>query len=131
MRNTVLYESIPVWRIAIIGAVLLGLSLRPKDLCAQSPASLEIRSETLSVKLDANFPRVFKYQTTSGKSLPAALESSRPTIKLNGQLYTAGDLDVRVQSTVSDVTYGVRVPSLNLGLDWRPLQSKATSLFSN
>jgi endo-alpha-N-acetylgalactosaminidase len=119
MRNTVLYKSISVWRIANIGAVLLGLSLGPKDLCAQSPASLEIRSETLSVTLDAKFPRVFKYQTVSGKSLPAALPSSRPTIKLNGQLYTASDLDVRVQSTVSGVTYGMRVPSLDLELDWR------------
>ena len=119
MRNTVLCKSIPVCRIAIVGTVLLGLSLGPKDLCAQSPASLEIRSETLSVTLDANFPRVFKYQTASGKSLPAALESSRPTIKLNGQLYTASDLDVRVQSTASGVTYGMRVPSLDLELDWR------------
>jgi hypothetical protein len=96
-----------------------GAVFGPKDLCAQSPASLEIRSETLSVTLDAKFPRVFKYQTASGKSLPAALESSRPTIKLNGQLYTASDLDVRVQSTASGVTYVMRVPSLDLELDWR------------
>lgn len=112
MRNTVPCKS-------IVGAVLLGLSFAPKDLCAQSPASLEIRSETLSVTLDSNFPRVFKYQTAGGKSLPAALESSRPTIKLNGQLYTASDLNVRVGSTASSVTYGVRVPSLDLELDWR------------
>ncbi|MHB8216261.1 MAG: endo-alpha-N-acetylgalactosaminidase family protein [Candidatus Sulfotelmatobacter sp.] len=119
MRNAILYNSISAWRIAMIGIVFLGLSSVSKNLCAQSAASIEIRSEALSVTLDAKFPRVFKYQTATGKSLPAALESSRPTIKLNGQLYTAGDLDVRVQSTVSDVTYGVRVPSLNLGLDWR------------
>jgi hypothetical protein len=119
MRNTVLCKSVPVCRIAIVGAVLLGLPFGPKDLCAQSPASLEIRSETLSVTLDARFPRVFKYQTASGKSLPAALESSRPTIKLNGQLFTAGDLNVRVQSTASGVTYVMRVPSLDLELNWR------------
>jgi hypothetical protein len=119
MRNTLLCKSNVPFRIAIVGAVLLGLSLGPKDLCAQSPDSLEIRSETLSVTLDAKFPRVFKYQTASGKSLPAALESSRPTIELNGQLYTAGDLDVRVQSTASAVRYGMRVPSLDLELDWR------------
>jgi len=119
MRNTVLYKSIPVYRIAIVGAVLLGLFLGPKGLCAQSPASLEIRSETLSVALDAKFPRVFKYRTASGKSLPAALESSRPTIKLNGQLYTSSDLDVGVQAMATAATYGVRVPSLELELDWR------------
>ena len=96
-----------------------GSLLGAKNLGAQSPASVEIRSETLSVTLDAKFPRVFKYQTASGKSLPAALESSRPTIKLNGQVYTASDLDVRVQSTVSAVTFGMRVPSLDLELDWR------------
>jgi hypothetical protein len=118
MRNTVLGKSIPIRSIAIVGAVLLGLSFGPKKLCAQSP-SIEVRSKTLSVTLDANFPRVFKYQTASGRSLPAAMESSRPTIKLNGQLYTASDLNVRVQSTASGVTYGMRVPSLDLELDWR------------
>ena len=118
MRHAVLYKSIPVRRIAIIGAVLLG-HLGPKGLWAQSLDSLKIRSETLSVTMDAKFPRVFKYQTASGKSLPAALESSRPTIKLNGQLYTTSDLDVRVQSTASAVAYGMRVSSLDLELDWR------------
>jgi hypothetical protein len=123
MRDTAFHKSILVLRIAIINAFLLGLSLGPKDMCAQSPASLEIRSETLSVTLDPNFPRVFKYQTVSGKSLPASLESSRPAIKLNGQLYTASDLDVhvqsRVQSAASSVTYGMRVSSLDLELSWR------------
>jgi hypothetical protein len=123
MRDTALHKSILVLRIAIINAFLLGLSLGPKDMCAQSPASLEIRSETLSVTLDANFPRVFKYQPVSGKSLPASLESSRPVIKLNGQLYTASDLNVhvqsRVQSAASSVTYGMRVSSLDLELSWR------------
>jgi hypothetical protein len=119
MRITALCKLIPVCRIAIVGAVLLAISLGPKDTCAQSPGSIEIRSEILSVTLDAKFPRVFKYQTASGKSLPAALESSRPAIKLNGQLYTASDLEVRAQSTASSVTYGMRVPSLDLGLDWR------------
>jgi hypothetical protein len=118
MRNTVLCKSIPVCRIAIVGAVLLRLSLGPKELCAQSPASVEIRSETLSVTLDAKFPRVFKYQTASGESLPAALELSRPTIKLNGQLFTGSDLNVRVQSTTSGLTYVMRVPSLDLELNW-------------
>ncbi|MGA7630811.1 MAG: hypothetical protein WCB11_08580, partial [Terriglobales bacterium] len=89
MRNALLSKSILLRKIAIVGAVLLGLSFGPKDLCAQSPDALEIRSETLSVQLDAKFPRVLKYQTASGNSLPAAFESSRPTIKLNGQLYTA------------------------------------------
>jgi Galactose mutarotase-like fold domain/Endo-alpha-N-acetylgalactosaminidase len=119
MRNTLLCKSNFLFRIAFFATVLLGLSLGPEDLCAQSPDSLEIRSETLSVTLDAKFPRVFKYQTASGKSLPAALESSRPTIELNGQLYTASDLHVRVQSTASAVRYGMRVPSLDLELDWR------------
>jgi hypothetical protein len=119
MRNTALYKSVSVCRIAIVGAILLGLSLGPKNLWAQSPASLEIRSETLSVTLDPKFPRVFKYQTASGKSLPAVLQSSRATIKLNGQLYTASDLKVRLQSTVSAVTYAMQVPSLDLELNWR------------
>jgi hypothetical protein len=103
----------------MVGAVLLGLSFAPKDMGAQSPASLEIRSEGLSVTLDARFPRVFRYQTASGKSLPAALESSRPTIKLNGQLFTASDLNVRVESRASGVTYLMQVPSLDLDLNWR------------
>src|ERR1035438_9242258 len=60
MRNTVLCKLIPVCRIAIVGAVLLALSFGSKDLWAQSPASLEVRSENLSVTLDAKFPRVFK-----------------------------------------------------------------------
>ena len=65
-------------RVATAGSVLLGLSLGLGDLRAQSSASLEIRSEIISVTLDTKFPRVFKYQTANGKSLPAALESSRP-----------------------------------------------------
>src|ERR1700757_4857497 len=101
MQNTVLSKSIPVCRIAIVGIALLRLTLGPKHLCAQSPATLEIRSETLLVTLDAKFPRVFKYQTANGKSLPAALESSRPTIKLNGQIFTASYLNVSVQSAAS------------------------------
>jgi hypothetical protein len=121
MRNTALCKSIPVCRIiiAIIGAIVLGLFLEPRHLCAQAPDSLEIRSETVAVTLDAKFPRVFKYQTASGKILPAALESSRPTIQLNGQLYTSSDLNIHVQSTASDVTYRMRVPSLDLELNWR------------
>jgi len=119
MRDTVLYKSSLIWRIGIIGTVLLGLSLGPKDLRAQAPTSPEIRSETLSVTLDPNFPRVFKYQTASGKSLPAALESSRPTIELNGQLFAAGDLNVHIQATGSSAMYVMRVPSLDLELNWR------------
>jgi hypothetical protein len=119
MRKTHFYKSIRIRRIALVGAVFLGLSFGPKELCAQSPASLEIRSETLSVTLDAKFPRVFKYQTADGNNLPAALESSRPTIKLNGQFFTASDFEIRVQPTASSATFAMRVPSLDLDLDWR------------
>ena len=116
MRKTILGKSIPAYRIAIVvTAFLLGLSLGSKDLRAQSPVPLEIRSEILSVTLDPKFPRVFKYQTANGKSLPAALVSSRPTIKLNGQIFTESDLNVRVQSTASSATYAMRVPSSRFG----------------
>jgi hypothetical protein len=119
MLNTVLGKSIPLCRIAVVGAILVGLSTGAKDLLAQSTAALEIRSEALSVTLDPTFPRVFKYQAANGKSLPAALESFRPTIKLNGLLFTPGDLNIRVQSTASDAIYVMRIPSLDLELHWR------------
>ena len=57
MLNTVLGKSIRVCKIAAVGAVLVGLSQGSKDLHAQSPASLQIRSEALSVTLDPKFPR--------------------------------------------------------------------------
>ncbi len=119
MFNTILSKSIPVCRIAGVVAVLAGLSLGSKGLRAQSPISLEIRSESLSVTLDAKFPRVFKYHATNGKSLPAAVESLRPSIKLNGQLFTPGDLNISVQSAASNANYVMRIPSLDLELDWR------------
>ena len=119
MQKAVLSKSILVGRIAIVGAVILGLSLGSKNLSAQSQNALQIRSQALSVTLDPKFPRVFKYKTASGKSLFGALELSRPTIKLNGQLFTAGDLNVSVQPTASSATYAMRVPSLDLELDWR------------
>jgi len=119
MFNTILSKSIPVCRIAGVVVVLAGLSLGSKGLRAQSPISLEIRSESLTVTLDAKFPRVFKYETSNGKSLPGALKSSRPIIKLNDQVYTAGDLNVRAQSTGSDATYVMRITSLDLELNWR------------
>jgi len=118
MLNTLLSKPKPVFRFAVMVAALAHLSLGSKDLRAQAPPSLEIRSESLSVTLDATFPRVFKYQAANGKSLPAALESSRPTIKLNGQLFTPGDLNILVQSKASDATYAMRIPSLNLELTW-------------
>ena len=119
MRNTAHCKSILIFRIAIVSAILLTLSLGSRGLFAQSPASLEIRSETLSVTLDTTFPRVFKYRTASGMTLPAAFESSRPAIELNGQLFTAGDLNVRVQAAASEANYVMRVPALDLELDWR------------
>src|SRR5215469_3073901 len=103
--SAVLSNSILTSRVTVVLAILLGLPIGPKDLSAQSSASLQIRSQALSVTLDARFPRVFKYETASGKSLPAALESSRPRIKLNEQLFTAGDLSVSVQSTPSSDTF--------------------------
>jgi len=118
MLNTILSKSIPLFRIAVVVAALADLSLGSKDLCAQSPPALGIRSESLSVTLDAKFPRVFKYQAANGKSLPAAFESSRPTIKLNGQLFTPSDLNILIQSEASDATYVMRIPSLNLELNW-------------
>jgi len=120
MRKTILGKSIPAYRIAIVvTAFLLGLSVGSKDLRAQSPVPPEIRSEILSVTLDPKFPRVFKYQMANGKSLPAALVSSRPSIKLNGQIFTESDLNIRVQSTASSSTYAMRIPALDLELDWR------------
>ena len=119
MRNTVLSKLIPTRRIEVMAVVLASLFSGPKDLRAQAPASLEIRSEALSATLDPSFPRVFKYQAANGKSLPAALESSRPIIKLNGQLFAPSDLNISVQSTASDATYVMRIPSLDLELDWR------------
>lgn len=118
MLNTILSKSIPLFRIAVVVAALADLSLGSKDLRAQSPPALEIRSESLSVTLDAKFPRVFKYQAANGKSLPAAFESSRPTIKLNGQIFAPSDLNILVQSRASDATYVMRIPSLNLELNW-------------
>src|ERR1700758_1176861 len=113
MRKTIRGKSIPAYRNAIvISAFLLGLSFGSKDLRAQSPAPLEIRSQALSVALDPKFPRVFHYQTTNGKSLPAALESSRPTVRLNGQTFAGSDLNIRAQSTASSSTYAMRIPSL-------------------
>ena len=119
MRNTVLSKLIPTRRIEVMAVVLASLFSGPKDLRAQAPASLEIRSEALSATLDPSFPRVFKYQAANGKSLPAALESSRPRIKLNGQLFTPSDLNISVQSTASDASYVMRISSLGLELDWR------------
>ncbi len=119
MRDTAFGKSIPLYGIVIVSAVFLALFLGPKGLRAQSPAPLEIHSEALSVTLDATFPRVFKYRTASGKTLPAAIESSRPAIRLNGELFAPGDLKVRVQPTASGATYVMRVPSLDLTLDWR------------
>src|ERR1700733_5224238 len=119
MRNTVLSKLIPTRRIEVMAVVLASLFSGPKDMRAQAPASLEIRSEALSATLDPSFPRVFKYQAANGKSLPAALQSSRPRIKLNGQLFTPSDLNISVQSTASDASYVMRISSLGLELDWR------------
>ena len=119
MQKAVLSKSILVGRIAIVGSVLLGISLGSDDLSAQSQNAPHIRSQALSATLDPKFPRVFKYETANGKTLFGALELSRPTIKLNGQLFTAGDLNVSVQPTASSATYAMRVPSLDLELDWR------------
>ena len=119
MQNTVLSKPVRRWEIAIVGTVFLLLSLGSRSLSGQSPASLQIRSQALAVTLDAKFPRVFRYETASGKSLSAALESSRPTIKLNGQLFTPSDLNVSVQSTASSATFVMLVPLLDLELDWR------------
>ena len=118
VRNT-MRIALLLSRVTIVALVLLGVLGGPKKLYAQFGGSLEVRSEALSVTLDPKFPRVFEYRTNNGKSLPAAFESSRPTIKLNGQLYTASDLNVRVQSTPSDAAYVMRVPSLDLELNWR------------
>lgn len=119
MLDTVRYKSITLGKIMVVGAILLGLPLLSKDLHAQAPAPLEIRSKTLSVTLDAQFPRVFAYRTASGKGLPAALESSRPAIELNAQLFTIGDFNVRLESSASEATYAMRFPSLDLELNWR------------
>jgi hypothetical protein len=117
----------PIIRIVIVGVVLVGLLLGPNYACAQSPHSLEIRSASLSVSLDRAFPRVYNYQAASGRSIPAALRSLRPTVKLNGQTYTLGDLAVSVQSTSSVANYSMRVASLDLQLDWR-LEVKGNEL---
>jgi hypothetical protein len=114
-------------RIVIVGVVLIGLLLGPNYACAQSPDSLEIRSASLSVSLDRAFPRVYNYQAASGLSIPAALRSLRPTVKLNGQTYTLGDLAVSVQSTSPVANYSMRVASLDLQLDWR-LEVKGNEL---
>jgi len=99
--------------------LFLGLFPGPSRSCAQSTDSLEIRSASLRVTLDRKFPRVYKYQAANGRSLAGAMKSQRSTIKLNGQLYTNGDLDIRVEHVASVASYVMRVPSLDLELDWR------------
>ena len=119
MRIALLCKFTLLSRITIVALVLSGVLGGPKKLCAQFGESLQVRSEALSVTLDPKFPRVFEYRTAGGKSLPAALESSGPTIKLNGQVYTASDMSIRVQPTPSAATYLMRIPSLDLSLTWR------------
>ena len=105
--------------VTVVGAVIVWLTLGANWVCAQAARPLEIRSDSLAASLDSTFPRVYNYQTSSGPSLPAALRSLRPTIKLNGQTYTPGDLEVTVSSTPSAANYTMRVASLNLQLDWQ------------
>lgn len=82
-------------------------------------ADLVIGSPVLSVTLDPNFPRVLKFQTGEGRSIPGAPPSSRPSIELNGQTYTAGDFEVHAEPTATAVTYDMTVPGLGLHLAWR------------
>ena len=64
-------------------------------------------------------PACYQISAREWKEPPGGIGVVAPTIQLNGQVYTASDLEVRVQPTASAVTYGMRVPSLDLELDWR------------
>jgi hypothetical protein len=85
---------------------------------AQPADSLTIRNAFLAVTLDPQFPRVLKFQTSAGRSVPGALASVRPTIKLNGQTYTGGDFVVRSDSTAAAAAYEMKVGTLGLQLNW-------------
>jgi hypothetical protein len=105
--------------IAVAGIVILWLFSGLDRVSAEAQETLSIRSSGLIVTLDRKFPRVYSYQAGSGRSLPGALSSLRPVIKLNGQAYTPGDLEVSVNSTSEVASYTMRVALLELQLDLR------------
>lgn len=85
---------------------------------AEAADSLSIRNASLTAALDPNFPRVFSYTLPDGRSVEGAIPGQRPTIKVNGQTYSAADLQISVGSQAAMATYSMVVKPLNLQLDW-------------
>ena len=94
-------------------AVIAG----PQAALAQSGSPVEIRSQSMAVTLDRDFPRVLSYRTATGRSVPGANPEQRPTLELNGQVYTPGDFEVSVQPQAAGADYTIRVRALSLDLE--------------
>src|SRR5437763_1357633 len=78
-----------------------------------------LRNEHMEVDLDATFPRVIEYRIAGKPALPAALSTSRPTIRLNGSVYTPNDWKAATRFTGSDAHYSLVFPDLKLTTDWQ------------
>lgn len=119
MPNNTLFR-----RIIILAAILILFPcsrVNSKALQAKVAADQQVvmKDEEMEVTLDSHFPRVFEYRVRDRSTLLGALRSARPSVELNGVVYTPAEFTVVTQVTPISTTYRITFPALHLALTVR------------
>ena len=77
-----------------------------------------LKNAQMEVVLDSQFPRVIEYRVPSRPVLPAAIMANRPTVELNGTLYTPAEFTVTSQAAPKEASYRMAFPRLRLTLEF-------------
>src|SRR5687768_2108228 len=56
--------------------------------------AITLKNDELEVVLDSQLHRVFEYRVPAGSTLLGAIVTERPTVELNGTIYTPGEVIV-------------------------------------
>jgi hypothetical protein len=109
-----------------LGVLLTGLLtphlFAPAYGAAREKASVPGKEITLKdgqmeVVLDSQFPRVIEYRVPSRPKLLGTIASDRPTVELNGTIYTPAEFTVTSQATPQRASYRIVFPKLRLTLE--------------
>ena len=76
-----------------------------------------IRNEQMEVILDPLFPRVLEYHVPGRPKLLGAIPEARPTVELNGTVYTPAEFTVALRAEAAAATYEIAFPKLGLLLE--------------
>ena len=116
------HRSVGILLMVPLGCLLASAFLPPEHGAVRQTSSvtgkeITLKNEQIGVVLDGQFPRVFEYRVPSRQKLLGAVPTDRPTVELNGTIYTPAEFTVSSQAGLKEASYRIAFPRLRLTLE--------------